>query len=1304
MQPIEKRCCRPAAPFAGWCRAAICVAAALSGVWAAGAFGLGRVTLSAPLESSSGATRAALPGGPQPPILAGRFEDFDDRTGYPTAEELWKVLVPAGNNPLQVGEARKHDRSIRRVTGLARLAIPWPAEHALRLGLCEANPFQIYLWNAERGVMLRYYPEFHQVWAAYAIGRQDTTAVRPTDYVLWATSGDLYRRSGLGTVELHHHQGRLYLVRGEVVLLEVPCPSVPAEVYFEGTALFRGLAVVPAKRMAPPVGPAALGPPRPSPPSASVASRPWTKIPPEGVHLDLLRDGGVELRVEGKAPLVQAGVSLGGPALWDLVFEVESPAPGTGIYLGDAEGRHLARIGFFRHRETGKVVFDLLPPWSNEVEKSFDLNRQPVPFFGTRRWLRAACGAGVVRLWTSPDGKAWSPIAPSSLGVEGPCSSVGLYCLPGEGERRIRLHALETGRLRALEHWSDPAAQAIVPALRKAESLATWRGWVAEHRPADIPWERWWRACAVAALADNCRRNVAQAVLDRLVVAELRSPGPLPERIALLQQGAMLLGSEQWGAVEQVEQWANALAGTLIRRGQPQVFTEVSHALLGLPYWHGRRVSVFFEAWLRHELFAAMSAGRWHEVRALLQRLRYYGGGVLREGEPLWGPPVEYLLSWAEAAAAQQLGRAEPGRPATEARRPQRWLHPFVEPSQREAFNILSELQSALDSQAWGEACQLLANLSTPDTLGLYADRGDPQWFLSFPLGVELAVRSQPALRQTMQEKFTAVGRLRLKQAAALGDVRGVQAVAHQFPGTEAAAEARRWLGDRELSAGRAIEALAQYRRALPDAPSAERPSLLARMRLAAALMGLDFGQSAEQSVQLGGTSLSPVQFEALVQQLCKAHAPAASPSPTATLPPVFPPGQYEARALATLDRADTPRPAWIGPRLVDWFGHQLSVTLTPETMLVGTRASTALLRRSDRQWVWSQRAEVREDRHQAVLVPMQPRVVGKRVFVRRLSNEGAELACLDLADGRLLWSVRPDSYAASDPVFSGSQLLVLSAAHEGTERVSLGLATIRTASGRVRHRHHLADFRDTASPRLEFQLATADDLLVAVGGGVVLCCDTAGRVRWVRRQIWTPPPMKEYSVARAWFDHLPEPPLIYEGVVYATQPGVWGLEAMELESGRLRWRTALGNLVRMVGCARGRVIVHTADGLVALDARTGSPAWDRACGPCFDIRLCGPEGPVVILLHPQRGKRPPGLPVLEWFDLVTGRSLGRCQLPLPGVPPGRVEVWLRPLVVAPEGQWVLLGFPRTPMRREILELVRVAHLSPTAEEDLLLP
>ena len=56
-------------------------------------------------------------------------------------------------------------------------------------------------------------------------------------------------------------------------------------------------------------------------------------------------------------------------------------------------------------------------------------------------------------------------------------------------------------------------------------------------------------------------------------------------------------------------------------------------------------------------------------------------------------------------------------------------------------------------------------------------------------------------------------------------------------------------------------------------------------------------------------------------------------------------------------------------------------------------------------------------------------------------------------------------------------------------------------------------------------------------------------------------------------------PPLVAEERVYATQPGVWGVECMDIESGRLLWRQGDGDLTRLAGMVGERLILSTSWG-----------------------------------------------------------------------------------------------------------------------------
>jgi hypothetical protein len=595
-----------------------------------------------------------------------------------------------------------------------------------------------------------------------------------------------------------------------------------------------------------------------------------------------------------------------------------------------------------------------------------------------------------------------------------------------------------------------------------------------------------------------------------------------------------------------------------------------------------------------------------------------------------------------------------------------------------------------VEGQTYREACQIITAITDPESLGLSADRRDSRLFVSFPTAVELAMRDDPALRKTMEEKFASIGRLRVKQAAGSGDARTMEMVAQQFPGTEVAAEAHRWLGDRGLSGGRFVEALGHYRQALASIAAADRESLAARCRLAGAMLGLDIGQPSKSGVQFGATWLSAAEFEQMVQQARQARPPAAAAGLGGySAVAGFLPGRYEARPWAKIENRQTTRPPGVPERGVDWQGEQTAVSIAGKQMLVSNRLDTAAVLVDSGQVQWVHRAVTPADAAaQWPLVPMAPVSVGGRVFVRRMAKDGPELACLEAADGKVLWSNKIDGAVVSDPLFVGPRLLVLTATNDGPDKVSLTLVGLAPNSGRVRSRALLAEFRDVWHRQFPCQATAVEDRIVANAGACVLCCDASGRVRWLRRQIWGPPLGGDYQAGRSWLHQARQPPLIAGGRVYAAQPGVAGIECVELESGRLVWRSPMGTLTRIVGRTPKRLIVENFDGLAGLDLATGRVEWSRQTSECLDVRLCGPTGPIA-LVHVGAKQEPAGAaPVaITWFEVETGRSLATSTLPIPTQP----QAWCKPLVVAAGRQWGFLGSPQA-ASRDILELVRIGE------------
>jgi hypothetical protein len=728
---------------------------------------------------------------------------------------------------------------------------------------------------------------------------------------------------------LHIQAGRVFLIRGDLTLLSVPMASPPAEVYFEGAGLVRGLTLVESKwTLEPvPVRPALLKSDRPTELS-------WEFNPAQGAALNRRSEGQIELAADEKAPAAQALVSFGNSGLYEFTMEVEDADAGTGVCLADAEGKPVCRVGFFRHRETGKRVFDILPPSANDLERGYDVNKQPVPYAGKRQWLRVVSGAGIFKLYTSGDGVGWRQTTVHSPSFEGACVKVGLYCLAGPHKRSIKLRSVAVCRLNVLYAGVSEAVLAAVPPLpKRLDRPEEWQVWTAESRPPTVEPQVWWRACVLRTLGGGVKPQVAQPLLARLQQSALdQSPGMSVERLVeFMNDSVLLYASEYWASMEQLTGETRRFGWALVARGHPAPFTAASRAMMQWPIWNPRRLPVFPEDLLRHELFMRAGQDREDSTREFCRRMRYWNrtGGPRQYDEPL-SAHAEYLVQWADPvlvprAAAIRRGRRPARPPSYQA------ANPLVEQIGKEGFNTISEIRAATDGQAWREACQIVVSVPSPQSLGLVPDGDDPRLLVSFPLAVAAELRDSPALAKTMVDEFSRIGRLRLTQATAAGDDAAVQSTVTQFAGTPVAAEARRWLGDRRLASGRFSEAAGYYRRAVEgrtdwqSAPLDDRRTdwqsvlhneTMPRYRLAGALLGQDWGRAVQSPIQFGGISLSAAEFEQTIEGLKQTQRNFGMLSYTDAHEFVslrsLAPGRYELRPWAKIHAQTLKRPAGI--------------------------------------------------------------------------------------------------------------------------------------------------------------------------------------------------------------------------------------------------------------------------------------------------------------------------------------------------------------------------------------------------------
>src|SRR6185295_12764340 len=109
---------------------------------------------------------------------------------------------------------------------------------------------------------------------------------RPERAALIGSDNDRYNRTGFGPIALHYHDGQLMMTRGNVRLLSAPLPAQPSEVYFEGSALWRKIALF------------RCGPPPPEDEPRPVVLRsdkparlPWKSDLPRGAALEKSDDG-----------------------------------------------------------------------------------------------------------------------------------------------------------------------------------------------------------------------------------------------------------------------------------------------------------------------------------------------------------------------------------------------------------------------------------------------------------------------------------------------------------------------------------------------------------------------------------------------------------------------------------------------------------------------------------------------------------------------------------------------------------------------------------------------------------------------------------------------------------------------------------------------------------------------------------------------------------------------------------------------------------------------------------------------------
>lgn len=1070
----------------------------------------------------------------------------------------------------------------------------WRKNAVLKLALFQENGVRLHFWNGKEGVSLFYYPHVLS-WAAYGTTRKGTEP-EPATLALWDADDDRYRRTAIGSVEIRHQDGQLIVSRGDTLLLSAPMKEPPAEIYSEGRAVVRGISFFHG----------ASFPTEPENPlplvwrSATPARMQASKDIPAGAQLKLNDDGSVDL--SSAKTQTQAWIAWPVPesGLTEIVFQVEGTKPGAGVFLGDAQGKPLYQVGFLRESNTKNLTVGWLHPTERRLDAWHEIRERVVPWAastpGAKQWIRIVVGHGTAKLWTSGDGLHWGrAVEPFRGDLKGSYAQAGIYCQAGDGPYAIKLRLIEIRRLDALASLASAELRSKAPALGIFNSPSEWLREVLASCPPGVPSADWQKACAVRTLAGGAPPALARGILLGLLSEGMKANLPVAKRLQMLDE-AMLL-ADTWEPAQGLiyARLYEQLGQILVREGDLRPYTQVGRALIESPLWVQGDLPTMPESLVRAEVLGGTYAGRAADVYDVCHRIRFWSHSRPYAGPPPGREESLKLAEWAGAWALAHWTDKLKERPAVESALPTNFRHPLVEQLSKEGFNILAEFEAALAGDSFQDACQIITSSSTLGALGLLPDGKDPQLLVSLPNAVALAMRESPGLKRTMQDQFGKVGMLRVKQAMSEGSTLDVQAATVQFYGTDAAAEAHLWLGDRALAAGDFPHAIGHYQHLLTSGIgiAGRQSQIAARVRLAGALLGRDVGQPLTESIDLAGTTLTPTDFEAMVTDLRASRALPGSAGAAAVagessaqgqgLAPL--PARFETKSwgrFAGMQGSGTPH-----MRSGDWAGQQLATVVASHYIYASNRYEVTCIDLNNGQAKWSRNVGNPGNVTDAPGMAMTPVLVGDRLLLRWIGKSGPEIVALDRKNGNTLWTGRNLGTVLCDPIVVQDQIHLLTAGDPQNKVMQVNFVTLELRNGQLVSQTPLAQFRDAWNRQIPCQAVLVDNRIIATLGGTVLSVDLLGHPQWLRRQTVVPQ-LQDYR----WSEQCQDPPVVSRGQVFATQLGVREITCLDLETGRLRWERAIPQLVRLTGLVDGRLIIRTAAGIEALSAKDGTTLW----------------------------------------------------------------------------------------------------------------
>lgn len=1178
----------------------------------------------------------------------GLFEPAGPDDATPNDKAIARWFTAVDTLPFKLSVQPMAGQSCGRFDGIARLQPPLVNGAALRMTSADFTGVRIHVWSGDAGVTFAAFAKPLQ-WQVYATKRSGAAPLPEGFITLGRDDGRMIRTNPLGVhgIELRYVEGVVSLARGDVRLVEAPLAGPPTDVFFEGGATFRDLALV-----------AAL----PVPPLRTPAERPaaelrgqWIRGGDASAGFTVHDDGTATLSAVGNAQPAWAMLPLPEAAgLREVVVRLEGVMPGTGFALGDASGKPLSAMMFLANKNLpGAVQVERRLPGDPVIESAALPTSLPIVFVNDTVWLRIRQCGGVQRLDMSADGSRWVMAAEPQPAF----TAVGVCAAPHPSARSITLGSLQQAAFSRLDSLCSADLRAAAVELPPQGPLATWLAAADAAKPPTAATGDWRRACGLKAVAGNAPKNLAVELLGFLFQESLGVEMPPAARQDLLDDIlAVAPVADDPLAAARMAALFDAVGARLAADGEKRCYSAISHEQLTAPLRSGQPFLACSEPLVRREIVGLLGRGEWPAARELLQRLGFFGFTAKPRNEP--------FFAWA-AAVAQSRAEGRPTLLAAE------WRPPLLLAPSKESLSVGVELNAALDGEDFGDACRLFDAAVAGGEVDLLQDRRDPQLFVALPVWVATAMRDEPRLLETMRRERERIAGLRVLEATGSGNEAAVEATTVQFHGTLAAAKAHVWLADRSLAAGRFTAARRQYDSAAGLIPEEDEK---------------------QRTRMLGGSGLA--------RELGTSVAAAAWPSPSALLRAT----SINALPQSRLEGDVGGGPAGIPPPLaqggvdwppfpIDWVARQIAVLPLADRLLVSNRFQLASHDASTGAVQW--RAGLGPDvaaAHELSGQAMRPVADATRAYVRRLRKAGPAVAAIALADGAVAWELpsTPERQFVSDPLLAEVGTLAICVARTVEDRFALSLALIDAATGRLLREMPLMTCGSGWATLRDCQLADAEGLLVVAAGGAVIACDEGGRVRWVRSEAWLPPP-----VDASWMLASHAAPVARDGRLHVVQPAVPGLVTLDAGSGRVLWRLDDVSVSRLRGIARGRLVVERigtastagssqpghAD-LIGVDAATGEVAWRHGPADLLDASLVGDDNLLVAVREPVAGKNV-RVATLVRLDPATGRETHRWPLAACADP----QPFLGPFVPAAGGLRVFFGRGPAEATRDLMLL-----------------